>query len=421
MCKYTTKYKDSWDNRKDYKCEEKDYTASGYCVFHYGLQGNDSQEINPAKVDEKKDDFETRLRKFLDINKDSVDTNKDTEYNCIGWVFPEIDFDKLKKGIGAIFEFTRPVNFIKTIFSGGADFTEVKFSREVSFRESQFLKKASFTEATFLQKADFRKSMFLEEAYFKYTLFSEDANFFRAKFSQKITLQGTIFLERADFARIHVGYALNFSDTFFFQQLLLAHASCKDNVIFDNCYAQYIDLEYCEVTLVCNIARSLIKNIVIKNAMFKSIMFRSVSPNIEYYKHQKNEQIEKGFEKIPELLEKKNEKLVVQSSKDEIQKTIENLKQEFNIRKSVTEDKDKIKNELKIIDDILQIQKKLKTLQELEELKTLSEEFKEFKEFKILSEEFKTIEEFKTLSKKFKTLSEEFKTIEEFKTLSKKF
>ena len=194
MCNYKTEILSDSYVLENYKCNRAIY-KNNYCIFHYGLKYNESNEYNEDEVKKKESDFNDALQVYLN------DKNL-KEYDFIGWLFPKLNFNNFKLSDQNNFVFNLPVKFIKTIFLNGVNFCNAKFVQGGSFKEAQFIQGASFYEAEFVQGANFNEAQFIQGASFNKAQFVQGANFYNAKFLADANFINVKFKSGADFIEV---------------------------------------------------------------------------------------------------------------------------------------------------------------------------------------------------------------------------
>ena len=202
MCNYKTEFVSNFFEVENYKCNRAIY-KNNYCIFHFGLKDNNSNEINEDEVKQKESDFNYALQVYLN------DKNL-KEYDFIGWLFPKLNFNNFKLSDQDNFVFNLPVKFIKTIFADEADFIKVIFAKDAYFEEAKFegvayFNKTKFLEGSYFNKvnfksfADFEKVNFKSLVYFIEVKFEGPAGFYYARFADVAKFNKIIFADEVYF------------------------------------------------------------------------------------------------------------------------------------------------------------------------------------------------------------------------------
>ena len=207
MCNYKTEFVSNFFEVENYKCNRAIY-KNNYCIFHYGLKYNESNEYNEDEVKKKESDFNYALQVYLNDKKLK-------EYDFIGWVFPEISFKNFTINNQNKLEFNLPVKFIKTIFLNGVDFCNAKFVQGGSFKEAEFVQGGSFNEAEFVQGANFYNAKFLAYAGFNDVKFKSGVDFNEVKFEGDVYFNDAKFADNSNFEKSIFAGDVNFYDTEF--------------------------------------------------------------------------------------------------------------------------------------------------------------------------------------------------------------
>ena len=264
MCNYITKI--SVFQYKAYKCNRAIY-KNDYCIFHYGLKDNDSNEFNEVEVKQKESDFNYALQVYLN------DKNL-KEFDFIGWLFPKLNFNNFKLSDQNNFVFNLPVKFIKTIFSAEADFIKVIFADEADFIKVIFAKDAYFEEAKFEGVANFIQSTikgfailnnakFEGVANFNETKFLGGAGFEDAYFEEVTYFNNTTFLYIANFNNVKFKGVANFTESTFDKEASFTKSFFLNDAVFYQ--VKFLDVIY------------FTQVIFEKKANFKQVSFELVS------------------------------------------------------------------------------------------------------------------------------------------------
>ncbi|MFZ4145284.1 pentapeptide repeat-containing protein [Streptomyces griseoincarnatus] len=120
--------------------------------------------------------------------------------------------------------------FFGSIFSGGADFSEVVCSELASFGRATFVGRAMFDSATFNDEAMFHECKFLDVAEFTGTKFTDEAYFDRATFSRHVHFSGATFEGPARFAGASFNQGARFDVTRFHGAQSIGPLLCREEL-----------------------------------------------------------------------------------------------------------------------------------------------------------------------------------------------
>ena len=231
MCNYKTEILSDSYVLENYKCNRAIY-KNNYCIFHYGLKDNNSNEINEDEVKQKESDFNYALQVYLNDKKLK-------EYDFIGWVFPEISFKNFTINNQNKLEFNLPVKFIKTIFAYEVYFDLACFLKKVNFYYAKFESLAAFGGTKFLEDVFFEKAKFLKSAWFENVHFKADVGFDKAHFLVNVCFENVKIECVASFEEAKFDGIANFFNTKFGLEAYFTKAQFESEVDFTR--AQFED------------------------------------------------------------------------------------------------------------------------------------------------------------------------------------
>ncbi len=145
--------------------------------------------------------------------------------------------------------------------------------RHATFQHATFKKNADFFNATFKKNADFSFAIFTKKVDFSFATLSKKVDFWHATFLEIAEFNYATFLEKTDFRNAKFENIVNFENSLFFSELSFIQSLFANNVIFNNTFVNYLNLESPKSDSFFYLTDCCVQNLTIKHNQFKYFTF----------------------------------------------------------------------------------------------------------------------------------------------------